>query len=57
MTMSKLNNEDRELSLEELNEVTGGDLKGVITSVGAWVTDHVDYVIGKLTNDPYYSRI
>ncbi len=57
MTMSELNNEDNELSLEELNEVTGGDLKGVITSVGAWVQDHVDYVIGKLTNDPYYSRI
>jgi len=57
MTMSKLNNEDRELSLEELNEVTGSDLKGAIASVGAWVQDHVDYVIGKLTNDPYYSRI
>ena len=61
MTMSEFNTEIRELSIDELDSVTGGnvitDVGNAITKVAAGVSDLVDYAIGRIIHDPYYSRL
>jgi hypothetical protein len=59
--MTKLNNEIRELSIDDLDSVTGGnvitDAGKVLGKVVAAVSDVVDYAVGRIIQDPYYSRL